>query len=120
MLLKDDHEEKRRESIKRERRKVREKGGKEAQMQMENIKMYEKTEKSEKTGKQKKFEREELFASNIYPLHLPNMTAGFQEKHCVIRDLSLSVSRGEMVAVVGSSGSGKSLLAPCSHGGSAL
>ena len=36
MLLKDDHEEKRRKSIKRERRKVREKGGKEAQMQMEN------------------------------------------------------------------------------------
>ena len=60
MLLKDDHEEKRRKSIKRERRKVREKGGKEAPMQMENIKMYEKTEKSEKTGKQKKFEREEL------------------------------------------------------------
>ena len=29
----------------------------------------------------------------------------------MIRDLSLSVSRGEMVAVVGSSGSGKSLLA---------
>ena len=57
MLLKDDHEEKRRKSIKRERRKVREKGGKEAPMQMENIKMYEKTEKSEKTGKQKKFER---------------------------------------------------------------
>ncbi len=56
MLLKDDHEEKRRKSIKRERRKVREKGGKEAPMQMENIKMYEKTEKSEKTGKQKKFE----------------------------------------------------------------
>lgn len=28
MLLKDDHEEKRRKSIKRERRKVREKGGK--------------------------------------------------------------------------------------------
>ena len=55
MLLKDDHEEKRRKSIKRERRKVREKGGKEAPMQMENIKMYEKTEKSEKTGKQKKF-----------------------------------------------------------------
>ena len=27
MLLKDDHEEKRRKSIKRERRKVREKGG---------------------------------------------------------------------------------------------
>ena len=51
MLLKDDHEEKRRKSIKRERRKVREKGGKEAPMQMENIKMYEKTEKSEKTGK---------------------------------------------------------------------
>ena len=49
MLLKDDHEEKRRKSIKRERRKVREKGGKEAPMQMENIKMYEKTEKSEKT-----------------------------------------------------------------------
>ena len=48
MLLKDDHEEKRRKSIKRERRKVREKGGKEAPMQMENIKMYEKTEKSEK------------------------------------------------------------------------
>ena len=62
MLLKDDHEEKRRKSIKRERRKVREKGGKEAQMQMENIKMYEKTEKSEKTGKQKAFfgQREEL------------------------------------------------------------
>ena len=60
MLLKDDHEEKRRKSIKRERRKVREKGGKEAPMQMENIKMYEKTEKSEKTGKQKKFEREDL------------------------------------------------------------
>ena len=78
MLLKDDHEEKRRKSIKRERRKVREKGGKEAPMQMENIKMYEKTEKSEKTGKQKNF-----FASNIYPLHLPNMTAGFQEKHCL-------------------------------------
>ena len=55
MLLKDDHEEKRRKSIKRERRKVREKGGKEAPMQMENI----------------------------YPLHLPNMTAGFQEKHCL-------------------------------------
>ena len=47
MLLKDDHEEKRRKSIKRERRKVREKGGKEAPMQMENIKMYEKTEKSD-------------------------------------------------------------------------
>ncbi len=29
----------------------------------------------------------------------------------MIRDLSLKVSRGEMVAVVGSSGSGKSLLA---------
>ena len=84
MLLKDDHEEKRRKSIKRERRKVREKGGKEAPMQMENIKMYEKTEKSEKTGKQKKVLKEKnFFASNIYPLHLPNMTAGFQEKHCL-------------------------------------
>ena len=83
MLLKDDHEEKRRKSIKRERRKVREKGGKEAPMQMENIKMYEKTEKSEKTGKQKSLKEKNFFASNIYPLHLPNMTAGFQEKHCL-------------------------------------
>ena len=73
MLLKDDHEEKRRKSIKRERRKVREKGGKEAPMQMENIKMYEKTEKSEKTGKQKKFERRrtsshQTFIRYIYPI----------------------------------------------------
>ena len=83
MLLKDDHEEKRRKSIKRERRKVREKGGKEVQMQMENIKMYKKTEKSEKTGKQKKFEREELLRIKHLSVTLPNMTAGFQEKHCL-------------------------------------
>ena len=60
MLLKDDHEEKRRKSIKRERRKVREK------------------QENRKSLKEKNF-----FASNIYPLHLPNMTAGFQEKHCL-------------------------------------
>lgn len=83
MLLKDDHEEKRRKSIKRERRKVREKGGKEAPMQMENIKMYEKTEKSEKQENRKSLKEKNFFASNIYPLHLPNMTAGFQEKHCL-------------------------------------
>ena len=79
MLLKDDHEEKRRKSIKRERRKVREKGGKEAPMQMENIKMYEKTEKSEKQENRKSLKEKNFFASNIYPLHLPNMTAGFKK-----------------------------------------
>ena len=66
MLLKDDHEEKRRKSIKRERRKVREKGGKEAPMQMENIKMYEKTEKSEKTGKQKTLPEHYLGSKNSH------------------------------------------------------
>ena len=81
MLLKDDHEEKRRKSIKRERRKVREKGGKEAPMQMENIKMYEKNLKKQENRKSLK--EKNFFASNIYPLHLPNMTAGFQEKHCL-------------------------------------
>ena len=112
MLLKDDHEEKRRKSIKRERRKVREKGGKEAPMQMENIKMYEKTEKSEKTGKQKKFEREELLRIKHLSVTFTQYDGWFSRKTLpVIRDLSLSVSRGEMVAVVGSSGSGKSLLA---------
>lgn len=112
MLLKDDHEEKRRKSIKRERRKVREKGGKEAQMQMENIKMYKKTEKSEKTGKQKKFEREELLRIKHLSVTFTQYDGWFSRKTLpVIRDLSLSVSRGEMVAVVGSSGSGKSLLA---------
>lgn len=34
-----------------------------------------------------------------------------QRKQCLVRDLSLEVREGEMVAVVGSSGSGKSLLA---------
>jgi peptide/nickel transport system ATP-binding protein len=34
-----------------------------------------------------------------------------QRKQCLVRDLSLEVKEGEMVAVVGSSGSGKSLLA---------
>ena len=112
MLLKDDHEEKRRKSIKRERRKVREKGGKEAQMQMENIKMYKKTEKSEKTGKQKKFEREELLRIKHLSVTFTQYDGWFSRKTLpVIRDLSLRVSRGEMVAVVGSSGSGKSLLA---------
>ena len=112
MLLKDDHEEKRRKSIKRERRKVREKGGKEAPMQMENIKMYEKTEKSEKTGKQKKFEREELLRIKHLSVTFTQYDGWFSRKTLpVIRDLSLRVSRGEMVAVVGSSGSGKSLLA---------
>ena len=107
MLLKDDHEEKRRKSIKRERRKVREKGGKEAQMQMENIKMYEKTEKSEKTGKQKKFEREELLRIKHLSVTFTQYDGWFSRKTLpVIRDLSLSVSRGERVAVVGSSGSG--------------
>ena len=77
MLLKDDHEEKRRKSIKRERRKVREKGGKEAPMQMRKQKNLKKQE-NRKSLKEKNF-----FASNIYPLHLPNMTAGFQEKHCL-------------------------------------
>ena len=103
MLLKDDHEEKRRKSIKRERRKVREKGGKEAQMQMENIKMYKKTEKSEKTGKQKKFEREELLRIKHLSVTFTQYDGWFSRKTLpVIRDLSLSVSRGEMVAVVGS------------------
>ena len=99
MLLKDDHEEKRRKSIKRERRKVREKGGKEAPMQMENIKMYEKTEKSEKTGKQKKFEREELLRIKHLSVTFTQYDGWFSRKTLpVIRDLSLSVSRGEMVS----------------------
>ena len=82
MLLKDDHEEKRRKSIKRERRKVREKGGKEAPMQMENIKMR-KQKNLKKQENRKSLKEKNFFASNIYPLHLPNMTAGFQEKHCL-------------------------------------
>lgn len=52
-------------------------------MQMENIKMYKKTEKSEKQENRKSLKEKNFFASNIYPLHLPNMTAGFQEKHCL-------------------------------------
>lgn len=81
-------------------------------MQMENIKMYEKTEKSEKTGKQKKFEREELLRIKHLSVTFTQYDGWFSRKTLpVIRDLSLSVSRGEMVAVVGSSGSGKSLLA---------
>ena len=36
-----------------------------------------------KQENRKSLKEKNFFASNIYPLHLPNMTAGFQEKHCL-------------------------------------
>ena len=61
-------------------------------------------------------------------LEIRNMNISFsqyqkgtkQTKLPVIRDLSLTVHQGEMVAVVGSSGSGKSLLAHGGNGDSSL
>ncbi len=81
---------------KKEYRKIprEHKGGKEAQALME------------------KFEREELLRIEHLAVTFTQYDGWFSRKTLpVIRDLSLSVSRGEMVAVVGSSGSGKSLLA---------
>ena len=79
---------------------------------MKNIKMHEKTEKYENPGKIEKLEREELLRIEHLAVTFTQYDGWFSRKTLpVIRDLSLSVSRGEMVAVVGSSGSGKSLLA---------
>ena len=53
-------------------------------MQMENIKMYEKTEKSEKTGKQKKFrKKKKLLRIKHLSVTFTQYDAGFQEKHCL-------------------------------------
>ena len=57
-------------------------------------------------------QREELLRIEHLSVTFTQYDGWFSRKTLpVIRDLSLKVSRGEMVAVVGSSGSGKSLLA---------
>lgn len=97
---------------KNQREKDWRKGRKEAQVQVESIKILEKIKQTEKSEKTEKSEREELLRIEHLSVTFTQYDGWFSRKTLpVIRDLSLSVSRGEMVAVVGSSGSGKSLLA---------
>ena len=97
---------------KNQREKDWRKGRKEAQVQVESIKILEKIKQTEKSEKTEKSEREELLKIEHLSVTFTQYDGWFSRKTLpVIRDLSLSVSRGEMVAVVGSSGSGKSLLA---------
>ena len=97
---------------KNQREKDWRKGRKEAQVQVESIKILEKIKQTEKSEKTEKSEREELLRIEHLSVTFTQYDGWFSRKPLpVIRDLSLSVSRGEMVAVVGSSGSGKSLLA---------
>ena len=97
---------------KNQREKDWRKGRKEAQVQVESIKILEKIKQTEKSEKTEKYEREELLRIEHLSVTFTQYDGWFSRKTLpVIRDLSLSVSRGEMVAVVGSSGSGKSLLA---------
>ena len=97
---------------KNQREKDWRKGRKEAQVQVESIKILKKIKQTEKSEKTEKSEREELLRIEHLSVTFTQYDGWFSRKTLpVIRDLSLSVSRGEMVAVVGSSGSGKSLLA---------
>ena len=60
----------------------------------------------------RELEREKILEINHMQISFCQYQKGMQQSQLpVIRDLNVTVHAGEMVAVVGSSGSGKSLLA---------
>lgn len=62
-------------------------------------------------------EREKILEINNMKISFTQYQKGIQQTELpVIKDLSVTIHAGEMVAVVGSSGSGKSLLAHGSWG----
>ena len=68
---------------KNQREKDWRKGRKEAQVQVESIKILEKINKLKNQKKQKNLKEKNFLELNICLLRLLNTTAGFPEKHCL-------------------------------------